>query len=325
MTRPTIHYSPDYNLDLMGLEALHPFDTQRAGKALELVRARLGGEAVARFVVPVVSGATTASLGLAHSSDYLASLTNSRNVATALQLPELEAVPAEVLERRILRPIRLAVQGSIDAARAALTGAIAVNLAGGFHHATYDEGGGFCLYGDVVIALRSLYWDGRLDGKATVLYVDLDAHQGNGVSRLCQYYGLDQVAIFDMYNRDVFPDDRGAINRVNYLFPLAAGTGDVKYLGTLKSELPVAIEHANPALVIYNAGTDILSGDPLGDLGVSEAGVIERDRYVIDACRNAGIPLLIVPSGGYTRHSHRLVAEMLHYVLSPAANGGAIE
>jgi histone deacetylase 11 len=89
----------------------------------------------------------------------------------------------------------------------------------------------------------------------------------------------------------------------------------ITYLRALMSAFPDAIGTCQPALVVYNAGTDILAGDPLGDLGVSAEGIIARDRYVIDTCADRTLPLLIVPSGGYTEFSHRLITEMLQHVL----------
>lgn len=315
MTSPTIHYSPDYNLRLMGLEELHPFDTGKAGKALELVRSRLGDAKVDSHVVSVTSEATPEMLELAHSRDYLASLTLSANVAAVLELPVVDELPVAMVDDLILRPMRLAVQGTLDAARSALTGGVAINLAGGFHHASHDRGSGFCVYADVVIALRVLWQEGMLKFGEKILYVDLDAHQGNGVCRLCQYYQLDDVFILDIYNRNIYPNDKVALKRIDGDVPLSPATGDAAYLSVLASVLPDAIRKSQPALVVYNAGTDILAGDPLGDLGVSHEGVVERDRYVIDTCKEEDLPLLIVPSGGYTQSSHRLIAEMLVHVL----------
>ena len=315
MTSTKIHYSPEYNLTLLGLEELHPFDASKAGKALALLRQQVGENLVAQHLVPVISEATPEALELAHSRGYLESLTQSVNVAAALELGALQDFPATAIDQHVLRPMRLAVQGTIDAAHSALQGGIGVNLAGGFHHASHDQGQGFCLYGDVIIALRLLQQEGALGAEARVLYVDLDAHQGNGVCRILQYYEMDHVLVLDMYNKDVFPNDGVAVKRIDYPVPLRSGIGDEKYIGALKAALPDAIGDTPPALVVYNAGTDILTGDPLGDLGVSAEGIGIRDRYVIDTCRDANVPLLIVPSGGYTQTSHRLIAEMLGYLI----------
>jgi len=211
--------------------------------------------------------------------------------------------------------MRLAVQGTIEAAQSALDTGLAVNLSGGYHHASYDYGGGFCAYSDIVIALRALQESFILGKGDSVLYIDLDAHQGNGVERLCQHYRMDEVFIFDMYCEGIYPGDEMAAERIDLAVPMQTGTSDLLYLNTLKHRLPQAITMAAPVFAIYNAGTDILIGDPLGNLKVSAEGVAERDRYVIETCRLSDIPLLILPSGGYTTESHKLLAEMLSLVI----------
>ena len=98
---------------------------------------------------------------------------------------------------------------------------------------------------------------------------------------------------------------------VPFLVPIKAGTSDGPYLEIVRRELPSFLEAgAKPRLAIYNAGTDILAGDPVGRLAVSPEGVIARDRFVLDALAARQIPAVIVTSGGYTRRSHQLVAAL---------------
>ena len=200
------------------------------------------------------------------------------------------------------------------------TGGIAFNLAGGYHHAWHDRGEGFCLYADVIIALRYALQSGILGSNDRVLYIDLDAHQGNGVCRQLLYYELNQVTVFDMYARDNYPGDKLAIGRIDVGHPLPPRTGDANYLGVLCALLPEVFAVDSPRLVIYNAGTDILDTDPLGELGVSEAGVMDRDRFVIDTCLDKQVPLVIVPSGGYTERSHVLVARLMEYLITKSGD-----
>jgi histone deacetylase 11 len=70
-----------------------------------------------------------------------------------------------------------------------------------------------------------------------------------------------------------------------------------------------------PALAIHNAGTDVLAGDPVGRLAVSEAGVVERDAMVLDALSGQGIPTVVVTSGGYSPKSHELIAQLAWRVM----------
>lgn len=323
MTSPTIHYSPEYNLDLGGLEALHPFDTKKAGRALELLRQWMGLARVDQHIVPVSREVSRDDLLLAHAADYLDSLTDSARVAGILELSEVAMLPAQMVDQHILRPMRLAVQGTIDATETALKSGLAINLAGGFHHASHDSGRGFCAYGDVIVALRSLQRRSVIAENASVLYIDLDAHQGDGVERLAMFHELKNLFILDMYREDIFPGDRVAAERIDLAGPLPGNTGDECYLSKVKGLLTVALATSRPVLAIYNAGTDILAGDPLGDLGVTAKGIVERDRYVIETLRAANVPLVIVPSGGYTEESHKLVAEMLRIAIDePVLSAG---
>ena len=311
----TLHYSPHYNIGFFGLEKAHPFDTRKSARALEIVRQRIGRRKLGEQISRVEQQVSFADLQLVHTKEYLDSLTSSQAVARILEVPVVGRLPMWLVKSRLLRPMRLAVQGTIDAARSAMTTGLAINLAGGFHHASHNQGGGFCMYSDALVAVRVLQNNGVLAKSAAVLYVDLDAHQGNGVARACTHLGMNEVYIFDMYGKDIYPGDFLAAERIDLAAPLPSGTGDANYLQTLKNLLPQAIAGSRPSLAIYNAGTDILAGDPLGGLGVSANGVIERDRYVIETFRSHGIPLAIVPSGGYTSESHKLLAHMLLHAL----------
>ena len=97
------------------------------------------------------------------------------------------------------------------------------------------------------------------------------------------------------------------------------------YPDALRKKLPPFLDaiarSGRVGLAVYNAGTDIVSGDPLGRMNVSESHVLERDRFVIDQLTRRGIPTVVVPSGGYTRESYRLIAKMVEYVLATFPSG----
>jgi histone deacetylase 11 len=91
---------------------------------------------------------------------------------------------------------------------------------------------------------------------------------------------------------------------------------DQDYRDILTKDLPKFFDHVGPAkLAFYNAGTDIVSGDPIGRFDVSPEGVAARDRLVIDMLASRNIPTVIVTSGGYTRISHTLIADMALYLI----------
>lgn len=168
---------------------------------------------------------------------------------------------------------------------------IAVNLAGGTHHAGYDRGGGYCVFNDSVVAAR--YVQSKKLAKK-ILVVDLDVHQGNGTAELCR--DDPSIFTFSMHAEKNYP----AIKPASDLdVPLRSQTGDAEYLDTLARYLPMALERAEPDAVIYLAGADPYEGDRLGYLSLSKAGLAQRDRYVMQACRQRSLPLAVSMAGGY--------------------------
>jgi histone deacetylase 11 len=202
--------------------------------------------------------------------------------------------------------------GTIVAARQSLECGLAVNLGGGFHHAKPDGGEGFCIYSDIALAIHALRSEELLSAEARVVYIDLDAHQGNGV---CHAFMHDaRVFIFDMYNSTIYPSyDLEAQERIDCGVRLTSNCSEGEYLRELHGRLPGFLDSATRSpgvgLAIYNAGTDVLADDPLGQLCLSAEGVLKRDLFVIEQLRRRGIPTLMLPSGGYTEASHRLIAE----------------
>jgi len=178
------------------------------------------------------------------------------------------------------------------ALRAALQGdGLAVNLAGGTHHAAFDRGGGYCVFNDSVVAARYVQ---HLGLARRLLIVDLDVHQGNGTAELCA--GDDSIFTFSMHAARNYP----ALKPSSDLdVALADGTGDAEYLDALATHLPIAVARARPDAVIYLAGADPYAGDRLGYLSLSKAGLAERDRQVLQACRRNGLPAAISMAGGY--------------------------
>ena len=187
---------------------------------------------------------------------------------------------------------RRTVGGTIAALDAALRGeGIAVNLAGGTHHAGFDRGGGYCIFNDAVVAARHAQVEGLAQ---RVLIVDLDVHHGNGTAELVA--GDDTLFAFSMHDAKNYP----AIKPPSDLdVPLPPGTGDARYLDRLAAHLPSAIERARPHAVIYLAGADPFVGDRLGQLALTKAGLAQRDRFVFEACRRHGLPLSVAMAGGY--------------------------
>lgn len=141
----------------------------------------------------------------------------------------------------------------------------AINIGGGFHHAHSFNGGGFCVYADISLAIRFMQLSGSVE---KVMIIDLDAHQGNGHER--DFLSDDTVYIMDMFNYEIYPRDFKAKEGINLAVRLESQTQDVPYLSQLKHSLKKAFEEFKPDLVVYNAGTDCLDGDTVGHLGLSE-------------------------------------------------------
>lgn len=302
---------------------MHPFDGRKYSRAWKIIEQRVGVPLTAVWESPT-EPVPDAELRLVHTPAYLQSLTSSpADVAKALEIWALRLLPRAMIERRLLRPMKLAVAGTVRAVQVALAGegAVAMNIGGGFHHAFPDHGEGFCLYADVAVAIAAARAAGVLRGSEPIAIIDLDAHRGNGVWDIL---GNDpSVRVLDVYNFQTYPGlFDGAVEDYPFQVPIKAGTTDTAYLDTVRTELPRFLSSVGkPRLAIYNAGTDILAGDPVGRLGVSAEGVVARDRFVLDTLVAQGIPTAIVTSGGYTRQSHQLIAELALAVVAQATAG----
>jgi len=96
-----------------------------------------------------------------------------------------------------------------------------------------------------------------------------------------------------------FAGDRTAKRAIDTTVHVLSGTEDEEYLEKLKGGLDEAFKACKPDVIYYNAGTDILDGDPLGRLCVSAAGVITRDEMVFQYARTNNVPIVMLLSGGY--------------------------
>ena len=199
----------------------------------------------------------------------------------------------------LVRRVFAVVGGTLGAADAALRDGAAVNLAGGTHHAFADHGEGYCVFNDLVIALRRLRADGRID---RVLIIDLDVHQGNGTAALCRTDAT--TFTFSMHGANNYPARK---ERSSWDVALPDAMTDEAYVSRLADILPSLIERARPDLVMYQAGVDVLAGDRFGKLGLSLAGLEERDRLVCACATQAGLPLVVTLGGGYARAIDRIV------------------
>ena len=313
-----IVYHPHYNIGFFGIENLHPFDSKKYGRSYRTLQKQFGEQLDEHLLQPA-HPVRRATLLQVHSPSYLEQLASAHYAAQVLEIPPIRYLPGRLVDTLVLKRMRWATQGTILAAQAAFSSGLVVNLAGGYHHAKPNAGEGFCAYADIALAITTARNEGLLGKTDNVAYIDLDAHQGNGVCHC--FLDDNSIHIFDMYNQDIYPaHDIIARQRIDWDVPLSTGCTTQPYLDTLKRELPnflASLENDSkaPSFAIYNAGTDIFEQDPLGQLGVSEAGILERDLFVINLLRQKEIPTIMLLSGGYTDQSYQLVANTVQQLL----------
>jgi acetoin utilization deacetylase AcuC-like enzyme len=203
------------------------------------------------------------------------------------------------------------VRGTVEAADGALAHGVAMNLAGGTHHAFPDRGEGFCTFNDVAVAVRRLQ---ALQRIRRAVIIDLDVHQGNG-THAC-FAGDPSVYTFSMHGAKNFPFHKvpGTLD-----VELPDGMTDRAYLDALASHLAPVIRDARPDVAIYLAGADPHEGDRLGRLKLTFDGLRRRDAMVLETCREVGIPVCVTIAGGYGRDVHDTVAVHLGTVAVAAS------
>ena len=239
--------------------------------------------------------ATDGELALAHTPGYLTAVTEG--TLGAAQQREIGFPWSEAMVARARR----SVGATIGAARAALAGGVATNLAGGTHHASADKGGGYCVFNDAAVAARLMQaeWHRARRALLRVAIIDLDVHQGNGSAAIFR----DDPTVFtlSLHGAKNFPFRK---ERSDLDVDLPDGCTDAPYLRALDTalaELWRRHEAAPPGLVFYVAGADPHEGDRLGRLKLSTAGLAERDWRVFSALRERGIPVAVSMAGGYGR------------------------
>ena len=313
-------YSRDYDISFFGLEMLHPFDSKKWGKvADELVRK---GVVVSYDSIyhPEIKDKDLLTRFL--TREYLEALQSPAEISRIVELIPLRYLPLSVSQTRLLTPMLLQTHGSILATRLALEKKTAViNIGGGFHHANKTGGGGFCVYPDITLCVMEARRLGLLTPVDKVMIIDLDAHQGNGHE--FDFIRDQQVTIIDFFrhpNYPGYPADHPIVKRIDYPVLIGDSMTEDEYL----KELTSALNTYNPldyALIIYNAGTDILDNDPLGRMNISESGIIKRDQMVfefangkqtpLEFANNKQTPLVMLTSGGYTGQSYQVIANSI--------------
>jgi len=229
--------------------------------------------------------ATLDELRRVHCSDYL-----GRVFAGRLSAAEIQRIGFPWSEQLVERSLR-STGAAVDAAVAAVEDGVAASLAGGTHHAGADWGEGFCVFNDTAVAAREVQSQGLAE---RVLIIDLDVHQGNGTAAI--FANDPSVFTMSMHGARNFP-----LRKVpsSLDVSLEDETGDEEYLRLLEPAVVESFTKSRPDLVLYIAGADPYEKDRLGRLRMTRAGLLERDRLVLKAAFEQGVPLAIVCGGGY--------------------------
>jgi acetoin utilization deacetylase AcuC-like enzyme len=301
-------YSRRYQLELPGAT----YDTSRGERILTFLGSTglLDPRSVHR-----PEPATFRNLRRVHSDEYLDSLNQPGSLTAIVGYPI-----AEESADRILETQRAMVGGTLLATRLALaSGAVAVNLGGGLHHAFRDKGARFCVFNDVAAAVAEL----RAAGYAgRILIVDLDLHDGDGTRAM--FAADSTVHTFSIHNQtDGGPPDAMAAVEAT-IVELQGSVQDAAYLEAVRSHLPPCLQRFQPDLVYYLAGCDPAADDQIGNWKITADGMLERDRFVVSCVRSRErrpplrLPLIIVLAGGYGLNAWRYSARFLSSLL----NGG---
>lgn len=280
MALPLVHH-PNY---VSPLPPEHRFPMPKFGKIYELLQ-QGGLASPTRFHQPQI--ASRELLEQIHTPAYVHSFCEGRLDPKALRrigLPWSEALVTRA---------RAAVGGTLLTAQLALEHGLACNTAGGTHHAFAGHGSGFCIFNDLAVTARSMQAWGLA---RKILVVDLDVHQGDGTAAI--FKDDPNVFTFSIHCQSNFPFHKA---QSDLDLGLPDGVTDQRYLKTLADYLPGLLGSFRPDLVLYDAGVDPHRADRLGRLALTDEGLFQRDKFVLESCVWQGYPVATVVGGGYDK------------------------
>jgi len=222
-----------------------------------------------------------------HEPEYffdLLNITLDQKAARRIGFPLSEVL----IEREMI-----IADGTMKASEFALQHGIAMNIAGGTHHAFTNKGEAFCMLNDQAIGAKYLQNKGLVK---KVLIVDLDVHQGNGTAEI--FKNDDSVFTFSMHGKSNYPFVK---EQSDLDIALENETKDDEYLTILKETLPKLINQEKPDFIYYLCGVDVVETDKLGKLSLTIEGCAARDRFVLQTCFDEKIPVMCSMGGGYSK------------------------
>ena len=252
---------------------------------------------VKKFYIPEECSIKT--LSKSHSLKYINEIKNKtldKKSETKIGFP---------INNSVVKRSFLATGGTVLASKLALEHKLACNTAGGSHHASYDFGAGYCVFNDVAVAANYLKHQKKIKN---ILILDLDVHQGNGNSEI--FKNDKDVFTFSMHCKSNYPAKK---SKSDLDVELKDNLEDEEYLKILRKKLAY-LNKINFNFVFYIAGVDVHHQDKLGKLKLTDDGINQRDRLVVENFFSKKIPLCGVLGGGYNKNFEKLIElhSMLH-------------
>lgn len=289
MQLPIVNH-PDY---VAKINDENKFPIKKFGELANLLKQE---KITKEFFVPKACSFET--LNEVHSKEYITNIKNK----TLDQLSQKKI--GFPLNDSVVQRSFVATGGTVLASKLAINYGIACNTAGGSHHASYDQGAGFCVFNDVAVATRYLQKKGYA---RRILILDLDVHQGNGTADI--FKDDNSVFTFSMHCKSNYPAKK---SQSDLDVELEDNLEDKEYLEALKKYL-IYLNQENFDFVFYVAGVDIHHQDRLGKLKITDDGIKTRDQIVVNNFFKKRIPLCGVLGGGYNKDFDKLVE--LHSIL----------
>jgi acetoin utilization protein AcuC len=287
----------------------HPLDPRRLELTVSLIRAMgLAGSADRPIVPP--RDATDEELRTVHHADYIAAVRSVSADPRARVHPAFGLGTEDVpIVHGMHEMARAVVGATLTAAELVASGKTtrALSIAGGLHHAHASAASGFCVYNDLAVAIR---WLQQTQGWR-VLYIDYDAHHGDGVQNI--FYRDPEVLTVSIHESGLylfpasgFIDEIGEGDGHGYSanVPLEAQTEDASFLAAFDALVPELAAAFAPDVIVLQTGCDAHALDPLTHLRCTTRlfeGLVSR--VVELAERHCDGRIVATGGGGYAIHA----------------------
>ena len=221
-----------------------------------------------------------------HQREYFERFTSLK-----LSKKEIREIGFPLSQELVERELQIA-EGTIKGVKYSIKNGISMNIAGGTHHAFYDRGEAFCMLNDQAIATNYIIQEGLFK---KILIIDLDVHQGNGTASL--FNSNPNVYTLSFHGKKNYPFRK---EKSGLDMEFDDNTNDEEYLKVLRETIPKVIDQFEPEFIFYLSGVDVLENDKLGRLSLTINGCKERDRFILEICKNNSIPVQVSMGGGYS-------------------------